>query len=632
MKRVAILLAFVALLAGLFAIATPWLLSSDMVKQRLASRIEELTGLKTTLKGSPKLSILPFLGLKLKDVVVSNPPDMQQLYGDEPFISMASFKGRLKLLPAIMGKPELADFKMIRPRFNLRITKSGVPNWKTSNGLISRIFSKPLNTDSPGDAENLHRTISASPVKLGNFEIINGIIDFRDERTGHSTQITSINANIAWPSTDVAVSASGSMVLAGEVTQFSGEISEPAKLLANSVSDIEFSMKSTPLTGQFSGIADLSLSPQITGKIKLRSPSVRQFLGWAGYDLLPGSTPGELTLESDMVATTRNYKFQNASLSMDGNAGTGFMDMSVSPEKRIKFAGTLAFDTLSFDPYFDALDASGKDGKTPGIAKAGLINEFDIDLRFSAKTATLGNITMTEMAATAQLRDGNVIIDVGEAGMIGGMVQAQLQAKEEAGIPAGEIKLNFIDVDLERLSQIVLPSNFRIIGKGSATVLLKSAGRNASQLMQKLNGSATITAVSGRIEGLDLAAIVKDGANAVFLDANEVLAKSTSFTKLHVGVEIANGIALLRKTRLEGDRIMAVLNGKADLWRKSLAMNGRVLLYKAKIDVLDDPENISLRIPFFVGGTLDAPLFAPGFSSPGHNRNKDTLPATNKLN
>lgn len=616
MKRFAIALAVVAIIAALLAIAAPWLLSSDIVKQRIASRIEELTGLKTTLKGTPRLSLLPYLEIKLRDVVIANPPGLEGTYGDEPFVSMESLKGRVNLVSAILGQPELVDFKLVRPRFNLRITRQGKANWENQKGAISRLLLKSTSNSTQTSLDEDVLSVKMAPVKLGDFEIVNGVINFQDNRLGRTAEITSLNMNLSWPGTGSAASFSGSMVWAGEVTSFFGSADEPGNLFNEGASKVNIGFKSTPMTAEFTGLADFNLGPHITGKVDISSPSVRQFLGWIGYDLLPGSTPGPLTLKSDLVATGTSYKFQNAAISMDGNAGSGFIDMTIARGKRVKFEGTLAFDTLDFDPYFQALDANTGSGTSPEIAKIGLINEFDLDLRFSANKATLGDLTMLSMAATAQLRDGKIIVDVGEATMFGGMIQAQLQAKEEEGTPTGEVKLNMFDVELEELSPLISSSSLKIIGKGSAAVLLKSKGRNASQLIQRLNGTATISALEGKIEGLNLAAIIKDGSNALFLDANKVLAKSTSFNKLSLGMHIANGIVHLENTQLEGTQILAKLFGKADLWRQSLAMNGRVLLFKPGTATKDNAENISLNIPFFVGGTLSVPLFIPDLLSP----------------
>ncbi len=617
LRRVALGFGTVVVLAALFAIATPWLLSSDIVKERISARIEELTGLSTTLKGAPKLTLIPFLGIKLKDVVVANPPELAKLYGDEPFVSMNSLEGRLKLLPAMFGRPEIADLKLVRPQFNLRINREGKANWESSEGVLATLFS--IATKHLG--ENANSTIGSlndvAPVRLGNFEILNGVVNYQNDQTGKTAEITSLNMALSWPTSNVAATANGSAVWQGEIVKFFGNIDKPMRLFAKNSANVTLRISSELLNTRFSGSVEFIHSPQFSGRIEASSPSVRQLLRWIGYDLAPGSTPGELNLASDLAVIGTSFKFQNATISLDGNSGSGFIDMTTAKNKSVKFVGTLAFDTLDFNPYFEALDANNGNIQTrPEIAEIELIKEFDLDLRFSAKTGILGDITMSSIAATAQINKGNVIIDIGEADMFGGLVQAQLQAKEENNTPAGELKLNLIDIDLEELGRFFSPVGIKIIGKGTAAILLKSNGRSVSQIIQRLNGSTAISAAEGRIEGLDFAKIATEGSTAIILDTREVLAKSTEFTNLKIGLHIANGIALFENTSLEGERLRAVIGGKADLWRKSLAINGRVLLFTSDEINGDEIRPVDLDIPFFVGGTLDAPLFAPDLLSP----------------
>ena len=608
MKRLAILSALALIMVAIAAIATPWLLSSGFVKERIAARIEELTGLETTLKGEPKLSFVPFLGIKLNDVVVASPPDMARLYGDEPLVSMSALKGNLRLLPAIFGRPELANFKLIRPQFDLKVTPEGSVNWFSNAGAFSRLL---LAMTKEGDEDG-----SAEHLRLGNFQIVNGAINYQNDQSGHRLKITSLNVEISWPRTDGVATVTGSMVWQGEVVEFALRTDTPLDLLTGGASDIIFNLKSNSLEARIEGKADRNISSQFVGTVNITSPSVRQFLAWIGYDLSPGSTPGELKLTSKLLASASNLKFQDASISMDGNTGTGFIDMSISDKGRVGLSGTLALDALNFDPYFQAiLKGSGDATTAKEIAEIGLIDKFDLDLRFSAKTAVLGDLSMTSMAATVQARDGNLILDVGEATIFDGMIQAQLQASKEDGLPAGEVKLNLVDIDLDQLSQIITTGGIKIIGRGTATVSLKSKGRNASQLMRRLNGNTTLSAVSGRLEGLNIAEIAIDGENSIILDNTKVLAKTTEFSKLEVGMHIANGIAFFQNSRVEGERLLAKIGGKVDLWRSSLAMNGRVLLSTSKTPDEKNPQDITHNIPFFVGGTLDAPLFAPDLFS-----------------
>ena len=604
MRRLLVISALVIVaLFGIVAVATPWLLSSDIVKERIAGRIEELTGLKITLRGTPKLSIIPFLGIKLKDVVIATPAGLEAEFGDDPLVSMESLKGSLKLLPAIAGEPELASFKLIRPKFNLKISRTGKVNWYSKTGALAKLLSATIKDKSDGNPQT-------GSIKLGSFEIINGTINYQNDRLGQTAEMTSVNIEMSWPGTAQRAIITGSLVWEGEIVKIAASADAPVNLLAGGASDILIDVQSNPLNARIEGLADTNLRSQFSGTAEISSPSVRQFLAWAGYDLAPGSTPGELQLSSKLIANPNNMKFQDATISMDGNSGTGFMELTLSDTNRIGLAGTLAFQSLNFDPYYQALIRDNSDTGTTEIAKIGLIDEFDLDLRFSANTATLGTLNLTSMAATTQIRGGGLILDVGEATLFGGMVQAQIQAAKVDGVPAGDLKLNLIDIELEQLSEFVFAEIITFFGKGTASLSLKSRGNNTSELIQHLNGKTTISASSGRIDGLNIAEIAIDGKNEIILDTTKVLAKTTEFSKMKIALHIANGIALLEDSQLEGKNLLAKIGGKVDLWRGSLAMNGRVLLSKSGNPVTQDVSDISHNIPFFVGGTFNAPLIA----------------------
>jgi AsmA protein len=603
-KRILVISAFIVVaIFGLVTVATPWLLSSDIVKERIADRIEMLTGLETTLRGDPILSILPFLGIKLKDVVIATPAGLEAEFGDDPLVSMESLKGNLKLFSAITGKPELANFRLIRPKFNLKVSRTGKVNWHSNTGALSKLLSAAIKNKANND-------LPTSSIKLGSFEITNGTINYQNDRLGQTAELTSVNIELSWPGTAEKATITGSMVWEGEIVKIDASADSPINLLAGGASDIMIDVISSPLNARFEGLADTNLRSQFSGTAEISSPSVRQFLAWTGYDLAPGSTPGELQLSSKLTANPNNMKFQDATISMDGNTGTGFMELTVSEANRIGLSGTLAFESLNFDPYFQALIKDNSDTGKPEIAKIGLIDEFDIDLRFSAETATLGTLELSSMAATAQIRDGGLILDVGEATLFGGMVQAQLQAAKEDDVPVGDLKLNLIDIELKQLSEFISPGGIIVIGKGTASLSLKSRGKNTSELIQRLNGNTTITASSGRIDGLDIAEIAIDGKKEIILDATKVLAKTTEYSKLKIAMQIANGIALLEDSQLEGKNLLAKIGGKVDLWRGSLAMNGRVLLSKSGAPAKQDNSDLTHNIPFFVGGTFSAPLIA----------------------
>ncbi|MDP1092430.1 hypothetical protein Q6316_29750, partial [Klebsiella pneumoniae] len=54
-------------------------------------------------------------------------------------------------------------------------------------------------------------------------------------------------------------------------------------------------------------------------------------------------------------------------------------------------------------------------------------DRFNLDLRLSAAHATAGPIQLTDMAGTAQVKNGLAVFDISDAGAFGGNIQASLR-------------------------------------------------------------------------------------------------------------------------------------------------------------------------------------------------------------
>ena len=57
-----------------FAAAVPFIISTDVVKRRISDQITHWTGRAVTFEGDPKISLFPYLTVKLHDVKLANPP------------------------------------------------------------------------------------------------------------------------------------------------------------------------------------------------------------------------------------------------------------------------------------------------------------------------------------------------------------------------------------------------------------------------------------------------------------------------------------------------------------------------------------------------------------------------------
>ena len=80
MKRLLIGSIIVAVTIAVIIAAVPFLISSELVKRRVADQVTEWTGREVALRGEPIIALFPYLTVKLKDVSVagaSNSPGDQ---------------------------------------------------------------------------------------------------------------------------------------------------------------------------------------------------------------------------------------------------------------------------------------------------------------------------------------------------------------------------------------------------------------------------------------------------------------------------------------------------------------------------------------------------------------------------
>ncbi len=601
MKRSVIFVgAVLALIAAALA-SLPLLLSSEPIKQQAIKRLTQLTGRTAVIKGASSVSIFPYLQIKFSDVDIldSNPA------ASHPLVSMDRLETRLELLPLLFGHSEFSKFRLIRPRFNLHENRFGSRNWQFRTGDIATYL------------QQLEFKISGldQAVKLGSFTLIDGIVRYQNDRTRKVLTATAINLTATWPEIDGRLILSGTAVWNGEVVEYDADISDPRKLIEGKESPISASMTSRPVNWSFSGKGDTRAGLYLEGEFSVRSASVRRLFEWTNQEISAGNSLGALTIDADLVSKPGSLQFQNARLSLDGNDATGIFELNFPGNgKPPAIVGTLAYDVFDVSRYFKRVVVAKRASavQSNGIDFT-LLREFDLDLRISANTAKLAKLEISNMAATAQVRDGRATVDIGAGTIFGGVLQGQLIAEQINSAPHGELKASFSAISLAALSRYFSSDGMKLSGPGSATIDVKSFGRSQESLIKNMNGRAEISAQNGRVDGLDLAQLVEDAPNEIILDANKVLAKGTDFDSLELKLEIANGIAFLDEAGLVGQRIGAILQGRTDLFTESLVLNGKVLLFSQSSLSADGSKPIETEIPFLIGGTLAYPLIAPDF-------------------
>ncbi|RLB06124.1 MAG: hypothetical protein DRG50_06055, partial [Deltaproteobacteria bacterium] len=119
-KIAAIILMALFLLVVVVAVILPHLISLDRYKDMIEARLEEALKREVSV-GALRITILPTLGAKIEDLIISNPPG----FSPTPFLFLHALRVRVKILPLLRGKKEIAGLTLQGPEVFVERDKRG---------------------------------------------------------------------------------------------------------------------------------------------------------------------------------------------------------------------------------------------------------------------------------------------------------------------------------------------------------------------------------------------------------------------------------------------------------------------------------------------------------------------------
>src|SRR5690606_15293571 len=132
----------------------------------------EWTGHPVSFAGEPQVELFPHLSLTIADARIGAAPAGE----GPPLVTMDRLTCKLRLLPFLIGRVEVAEFQLIRPHFHLALDATGRSNWRAE--------SLPRSPD-----EEAQRLKKFGETRLGRFRVVDGRASFLDARNGRREEI-----------------------------------------------------------------------------------------------------------------------------------------------------------------------------------------------------------------------------------------------------------------------------------------------------------------------------------------------------------------------------------------------------------------------------------------------------------
>lgn len=588
-KRLGI--AIVAIMLASFAAlgAMSLLMPVDTVREAAKAEIRNVTGLDLVLRGDVAVSLFPTGSISFADVSLGE--------DSKPLLAADRLTARLRLLPLLTGRVEIADVSLVRPRINVTFGHDGRSNWAALVDTLARAVSPKA--DRPAD------TASFSEIRIND-----GTIALNDAASGIKETFTNVELALAWPSISKSFAATGHLAWHDEEIDTSITLTDFAAALAGDRSGLRIRLNGKPLNLAFEGNWSTRPTLKIEGTLAADAASLRNTLRWAGLKPLTGGGFGRFALKAKTNVSSGTISLSTVNVELDGNVAEGVFTFATDGRQTLQ--GTLAADELDLTPYISTirlLTSNERDWNRVPIALDGLTG-FDLDLRLSAAHIKVARAKLGRTAIATNLRGGKLTVTIGESQAFGGILKGTLAlAPSDLGADF-KSQLQFTDVDLDDCLGELFQFR-RLVGRGDMALTLDATGKSVLALTRTTNGSASLVGRQGALVGVNVEQLLRRLERRPLSGTGDFRTGRTPFEKLTVNLKIAQGTATVEDVRLEGSKVRLGLAGSASIPARDFDLRGVASLAAAKS--ADAPP--AFELPFVVQGPWDDPIMLPDTQS-----------------
>lgn len=580
LKRLAYAFAAVAVTGVAVLVAMPYLVPAEAVRAAVKAELKATTGLEPQLRGETSLSLFPSGTATLTDVALGDNRS------DPAPITVERMAVRLRFLPLLMGRVEIADVLLERPTIAVTLAADS-SNW---SGLIDALV----------------RALTSHQGSFSEIRIAEGRITITDTARRIDETLSDVNVSLAWPSIAKTFAATGRFTWRGEQVDASLGLSDFLAGLMGERSGLKVRLAGAPIKLAFDGHVSHRPTLKIDGTLAADGTSLREAVRWAAQKPLPDGGFGRFTLKAQTSMTTGAVALSKVNMELDGNAAEGVLNFGA--DNRQTLQGTLATDALNLTPYVSAvrlLTANDRGWDASPIALDGLTG-FDLDLRLSAGRVAIATAKLGRTAVVANMRGGRLTVTVGESQAFGGTIKGSFGlAKATAGADM-KADLQFVNVDLEACLGELFGLR-RLEGKGQLALALEGSGDSILAVARSVSGSAALTSRQGALNGLNVDQLLRRLERRPLSGSAEFRSGRTPFDELSVAIKIVKGNVTAEDIRIEAPTLRVGLGGSASIPTRDLDLRGTAAL------LTSSPAGPApaFELPFVVQGRWDDPIMLP---------------------
>jgi len=578
-----------------FRVTAPFLISSALVRSGIEDALSKWTGYRAEIEGRPTLDFWPVPRITLNQVTIRQPNAAGKVLGH-----VDSLSADFSLFAALRGKADFHEFHFLRPVLYLRRDEEGLIDW-TNEGLLAKAIETAQ--DSTGGADAVRADQDAA---IGGVTVEDGTLIVTDDRSGSLYRFEGISADVSWPRISAAMSAVLLGRINGQDIKLDFASAKPLLFFAGKTVDATTSLTSALVNASFRGTTNISDFSALSGNLKLAIPDMPTFLVWSGQHAPGAAALQSLSLDANVATADGDLRFNDLSFKVNDATGSGVMDLSYPASGKQKISGTLAFDEMTLTPFLAAFSMRlAADTAINALLYGNPLQRLDVDLRLSAKKASLGAFQFSDIGASLLVSGGKAKFDIGDSGFEGGNLDAHLEVTERDFDAGGKLQISIRGADFGALIQRLQLQGPMPLAVGSLDMSLSTSKPIWAASLADLSGSLHFTTGPGTFRQLNISTLRALAGAEGFFRMSDVGDTSFDFETLDLDTTFAKGSAAVRSATIAGRTETLKLTGVVPFRVNGVALSGTLSA--------TDPANAGdlPQLPFFVGGSWPNPVISP---------------------
>jgi AsmA protein len=595
------------------AVALPFLLPTEKIKEELVLAVNDSTGRILSLDGDFGLSVFPVLGLNATNVSFSNAPSSN----NPNMATIDRLVVELNLIPLLSGQVSVDKFILKNPAVFLEIDKKGKKNWEFEvQETSTETKTEDTSSDSgSGGADDL----GINDLNLGDVQIIGGSFTYVDGPAGVEHKITEANLSLDLRGLDQPFKTDGSAVWKGEKISLKTEIGALRAVLENKPTTVSASINSSKVTFEFGGDITTVTPLKLGGSTNLDIPSLKDLVAWAAEPMeAKEGIFGPVSIKGTVSVDDTRYAFSQAELGFDAIKGTGDFAADIAG-KIPTLKGNLDLPLLDVNPYLPAGAQGTSDDKAATAAPATKAEKWDTqpidfsglklvnaDFKLSVGQILIQKMKIGKSVLNTKLKNGVLDLGLDELALYDGKGVGKVHI--DASNKVTKISKNFTLEGLQLKPFLTDAADFeRLEGTGLIEVAITTTGNSQMDMMSALNGAGRILFTDGAVSGFNLAAMARNAASAFTGGGGE---QKTDFAELSGTYTIVNGLLTNSDLKLLNPFIEVSGNGTVNIPPKTLDYR-----LEPKVTASTKGQGAGgasgITVPIVISGGWDDPKFAP---------------------